>query len=63
MAVGWNCINSRLATSAPARYAMAMPSPVAISGFVVYKYTQPVPPVASITTGVFIVFTTLFLVS
>ena len=30
--VGWNCMNSMLATVAPARYAMATPSPVATSG-------------------------------
>ena len=33
--VGWNCMNSRFATGAPARNAAASPSPVAMSGFVV----------------------------
>ena len=32
MTVGWNCTNSRSATSAPARSASAMPSPVATDG-------------------------------
>ncbi len=31
--VGWNCMNSRFMTEAPARHAMATPSPVAMSGF------------------------------
>ena len=31
--VGWNWMNSMFATVAPARYAIAMPSPVATSGF------------------------------
>ena len=34
-AVGWNCTNSMWRTSAPARWAIAMPSPVAPGGFVV----------------------------
>ena len=33
-AVGWNCTNSMPATSAPARAAMPMPSPVAPAGLV-----------------------------
>ncbi len=36
-----------LATRQPARHAMAMPSPVLMSGLVVYKYTLPAPPVAN----------------
>ena len=32
--VGWNCMNSMLATRQPARQAMAMPSPVAPCGLV-----------------------------
>jgi hypothetical protein len=36
-AVGWNCTNSRLATGTCARIAMAMPSPVAIAGLVVWR--------------------------
>ena len=44
--VGWNCINSRSWRTAPARYAIAIPSPVAISGFVVSRYNLPAPPVA-----------------
>ena len=47
-AVGWNWMNSMLAMRAPARYAMAMPSPVAIAGLVVWRYTCPHPPAASI---------------
>jgi len=35
-AVGWNCMNSRSWVVAPARIAMEIPSPVAISGLVVY---------------------------
>src|ERR1039457_7479149 len=35
--------------SAPARYAMATPSPVATSGLVVFRNTRPRPPVASRT--------------
>ena len=34
-AVGWNCTNSRSARTAPARAAMASPSPVASGGLVV----------------------------
>ena len=46
-AVGWNCTNSRSATRAPARHAIAMPSPDATSGLVVSRNTCPAPPVAS----------------
>ncbi len=35
--VGWNWMNSMFATRQPARHAMAMPSPVAVSGLVVYR--------------------------
>ena len=38
-AVGWNWTNSMLAMAACARYAMAMPSPVATPGLVVIGYT------------------------
>ena len=34
-AVGWNCVNSKSFVVAPARIAMAIPSPVVIFGFVV----------------------------
>jgi hypothetical protein len=33
--VGWNWMNSMLPTRQPARQAIAMPSPVAVSGLVV----------------------------
>src|SRR5438445_133681 len=46
-AVGWNCTNSMSTSDAPARLAMAMPSPVATGGFVVSWNTWPAPPVAS----------------
>ena len=39
-------MNSRSVTRAPASKAMAMPSPVAIAGFVVSRKTWPAPPVA-----------------
>ena len=35
--VGWNWMNSMFDTRQPARHAIAMPSPVAVSGFVVYR--------------------------
>ena len=47
--VGWNCMNSRSAVAAPARSAIAIPSPVATPGFVVAAYRCPAPPVASTT--------------
>ncbi len=46
--VGWNCMNSRSCKTAPARYAIASPSAVAQSGFVVSLYSWPAPPVARI---------------
>ncbi len=46
--VGWNWTNSMSRTSAPARKAKACPSAVAISGFVVSRYSRPAPPVARI---------------
>ena len=49
--VGWNWKNSRSATSAPARIAAAMPSPVATGGFVEWAYSSPAPPVASTTAS------------
>ena len=36
-AVGWNWMNSMFATFAPARYAIATPSPVAMDGLVVWR--------------------------
>jgi len=36
-AVGWNWMNSMLAMRAPARYAIATPSPVAMDGLVVWR--------------------------
>ena len=44
--VGWNWVNSRSATAAPARYAAAMPSPTAPGGFVVRCQSAAAPPVA-----------------
>ena len=35
--VGWNWMNSMFDTRQPARQAIAMPSPVAVSGLVVYR--------------------------
>ena len=49
--VGWNWKNSRSVTSAPARSAAAMPSPVATGGLVVCAYSSPAPPVASTTAS------------
>ena len=40
-----------VATRQPARQAAAMPSPVAVSGLVVYRYTLPAPPVARMVCG------------
>ena len=48
--VGWNCTNSMFSSLPLARYTMAMPSPVAIVGLVVFLYTCPVPPVQSTVT-------------
>ena len=47
--VGWNCMNSTSARAAPARSAIASPSPVATPGLVVAAYRWPAPPVASTT--------------
>ena len=41
-------MNSISLISAPARNAMATPSPVAIDGLVVEEYRKPTPPVAKI---------------
>ena len=49
MTVGWNCTNSRSRRVAPARSAIAMPSPVDTAGFVVCENTWPSPPLASTT--------------
>jgi hypothetical protein len=48
-----NWTNSRSATRAPATAAIAIPSPVAIAGFVVSRNTWPAPPVASSVWTVF----------
>ena len=48
-AVGWNWTNSMSTSAAPARQAMAMPSPVATAGLVVRSNSWPAPPVASRT--------------
>ena len=47
--VGWNCTNSRSRSTAPARSARAIPSPVATAGLVVAEKTWPSPPLASTT--------------
>ena len=47
-AVGWNWMNSMFAMTTPERKAIATPSPVAISGFVVRGKTRPQPPVLNI---------------
>ncbi len=47
--VGWNCTNSRSRSTAPARSASAIPSPVATAGLVVAENTWPIPPLASTT--------------
>ena len=47
--VGWNCTNSRSRSTAPARSASAMPSPVETDGLVVAENTWPRPPLASTT--------------
>ena len=48
-AVGWNWKNSKSATTAPARIAIATPSPVATRGLVVIQNSCPAPPVANST--------------
>jgi hypothetical protein len=55
--VGWNWKNSMFAIRAPRRQAIATPSPVAVSGFEVYRYTFPAPPVASTTARAAIAWT------
>mmetsp|Transcript_51654 Transcript_51654/g.117629 ORF Transcript_51654/g.117629 Transcript_51654/m.117629 type:complete len:285 (-) Transcript_51654:526-1380(-) len=45
--VGWNCMNSILAILAPARMAMASPSPRQPEGLDVCSHRSPQPPVAS----------------
>ena len=47
--VGWNCTNSRSRSTAPARSATAIPSPVETAGLVVWENTWPSPPLASTT--------------
>ena len=44
-------MNSMLDTLHPARHPIAMPSPVDVSGLVVYRYVFPAPPVARMTVG------------
>mmetsp|Transcript_8737 Transcript_8737/g.36883 ORF Transcript_8737/g.36883 Transcript_8737/m.36883 type:complete len:214 (+) Transcript_8737:1833-2474(+) len=50
-AVGWNCTNSMFATRAPARTAIATPSPVLTEGLVVLGKSCPAPPAASKVHG------------
>src|SRR6185436_4800038 len=46
MPVGWNCVNSRSISSAPASNASAMPSPVYSQEFDVMLHALPPAPVA-----------------
>ena len=48
-AVGWNCMNSRSASSAPASLARLRPAPIAPRGLVVRCQSAAIPPVARIT--------------
>ncbi len=43
--VGWNCTCSMSMSLAPASFAISMPSPVEIGGFVVWGNFWPMPPV------------------
>ena len=47
--VGWNWVNSRSMSSAPASYAIAIPSPVYSHELLVTSHALPAPPVARIT--------------
>ena len=49
MPVGWNWVNSTSISSAPASYAIAMPSPVYSHEFEVTGHALPPPPVARMT--------------
>ena len=49
--VGWNWTNSRSRSAAPARAAIAIPSPVAPAGFDVVANACPSPPAAITTVG------------
>ena len=49
--VGWNCTNSMSRSTAPARAAIAIPSPVAPAGFEVVANACPSPPAAITTAG------------
>ena len=49
--VGWNWTHSMSMRSAPARSAIAWPSPVYSQEFDVIAYDLPIPPVASTTAG------------
>ncbi len=51
MPVGWNCTNSMLISFAPARTAIAWPSPVYSHELEVTLKLLPMPPVARITAG------------
>ena len=51
MPVGWNCTNSMLISVAPARSAIAWPSPVYSQEFEVTLNDLPMPPVARMTVG------------
>ena len=48
-AVGWNCMNSRSASAAPAAWASSRPIPSEPGGFVVRDQSAAAPPVASTT--------------
>ena len=48
-AVGWNCISSRSASAAPARWASSRPTPCEPGGLVVRAHSAAAPPVAMIT--------------
>ena len=45
-AVGWNCMNSRSASAAPAAWASARPTPTEPGGLVVRAHSAAAPPVA-----------------
>ena len=47
--VGWYWMNSMSLSATPARYAIAIPSPVLIDPLVVKGKTRPAPPVQMIT--------------
>ena len=47
--VGWYWTNSMSLSATPARYAIAIPSPVLMAAFVVKGKTRPPPPVQRMT--------------